>query len=366
MSMRVACTCGAIWETPSGTEALTCAKCGRSVPAPLDAASLPPQNERGDPGFSASSANTPSDPDNGSIVSLGDIARCELIRDTEGREWWKMACVCGKRVRSPARTQQPYGKCPKCGRRLKLPGYLLSRPPVLISAAPGDKPVIAADKNPKPAEAPKAETSPKKENREVDAESETRDVVPLRDEQIPTLLDDESETVVVEAVLADMRVNQAAFQRVANSLRPTHINGESSGRISAWPLAGMIRRALAAFVDLTLAVMLAGIVVVLASVDVLPPALLRGEVVFLLLILAGWLNDGVLQLLLGETLGKRLVVVVTRTLDGAELSVLRLLLRALLKWLIVPGWLIALIDPNERALHDLICGTLVLRGRNKR
>src|SRR5262249_34832480 len=162
----------------------------------------------------------------------------------------------------------------------KLPGFLLSHRPVLISAAPGDKPVTAADKNPKPIE---AASEPKKENKEADSESETRDVVPIRDEQIPTLLDDESETVVVEAILADMRVNQAAFQRVANSLRPTHINGESSGRISAWPLAGMLRRALAAFVDLTLAVMLAGIVIVLASADILPPALLRGEVVFLLL-----------------------------------------------------------------------------------
>ncbi len=348
--MRVACICGAFWDAPPGATNLTCAKCGRSVPAHAETGFAPD-----------SKPSHPTEPT--SIVSLGDIARCELVRDTEGREWWKMACVCGKRVRSPARTQQPYGKCPKCGRRLKLPGYLLSRPPVLISAAPGAKPVIAADKKTTEPVVPE-----KKGNPEADAvsDAETRDVVPLRDEQIPMLLDDESETVAVEAVLADMRVNQAAFQRVANSLRPTHISDESSGRISAWPLAGMARRALAAFVDLTLAVMLAGVVVVLASVDVLPPALLRAEVVFLLLILAGWLNDGVLQLLMGETLGKRLVVVVTRTLDGAELSVPRLLLRALLKWLIVPGWFIALIDPNERALHDLICGTLVLRGRNKR
>jgi uncharacterized RDD family membrane protein YckC len=359
MSSRLVCHCGAQLETPAsqgGASGVVCARCGRTVRA--DEA--------------APSAGSDGGAD--STVRLGDSSRCELIRDTEGREWWKMACVCGKRVRSPARATQAYGKCPRCSRRLKLPGFLLTQKPVLLSASPGEAPVGAPAR--KKAEPPSPKNPPQQKSPQqgwsdadigFDDKSETRSAIMLRDDGIPILVDDETETVATEVVLVDVQINQAAFQHIATRLRPSQAGGEETlGRISAWPLAGFARRALAAFIDFTLATLLAGVILALASFDVLPRVFLRVEVLFVLLVLAGWLNDGILQLLLGETVGKRLVLVVTRTLDGAELPLQLLLLRAFLKWLIVPGWLIALADPNQRALHDLICGTLVLKGRARR
>ena len=36
---------------------------------------------------------------------------------------WKLTCFCGKRILSPLTSEMPVGRCPKCGRRLRLPGY---------------------------------------------------------------------------------------------------------------------------------------------------------------------------------------------------------------------------------------------------
>ena len=40
-----------------------------------------------------------------------------------------------------------------------------------------------------------------------------------------------------------------------------------------------------------------------------------------------------------------------------------ILLRAIAKWLLIPGWVLAFFHPAERALHDLLCNTCVLKGR---
>ena len=45
---------------------------------------------------------------------------------------------------------------------------------------------------------------------------------------------------------------------------------------------------------------------------------------------------------------------------------LQVLLRALAKWLLLPGWILAAMDTQERTLHDLLCGTLVLQGRRRK
>ena len=78
----------------------------------------------------------------------------------------------------------------------------------------------------------------------------------------------------------------------------------------------------------------------------------------------GLINDILLQIL-GGSFGKRLVVLTLRDLNGFEPSIPRLAVRALIKWTLIPGWLIGLVDPEGRCLHDWVCGTIVLKARNR-
>ena len=67
----------------------------------------------------------------------------------------------------------------------------------------------------------------------------------------------------------------------------------------------------------------------------------------------------------GGTVGKRLFRIKVARLDGARVSFLRATLRFLAKlflsWVLFIGYLLALITPRRRALHDLIAGTVVLK-----
>lgn len=313
---------------------------------------------------------------------------CELVRDPDGKEYWKLTCYCGKRVRSPASIDQPFGRCPKCGRRMKLPGYLLSKKAFLISSHPGTGPVSAPSKpqtpftglataDLKPLKDPPIRISELFENREredelvtplapiraatVQSEVDNRTAAGRYDETIPLLSSDEDSS---RAVSLGNRVSYAAAAIAADRLRPQHA-GSSAGRISAWPLAGKGARTLAAFIDMTLTTAVVGLVVVLASQEILPAFFLKPEVVAALMLLAGCVNDGLVHLVWGGSLGKKLVLIVTRTTMGSNLGAAHVLVRAALKWMLVPGWIIGLVDPNERTLHDLLCGTLVLKGRAK-
>ncbi|HYG76799.1 MAG TPA: RDD family protein [Planctomycetota bacterium] len=304
---------------------------------------------------------------------------CEMVRAADGKEYWKLTCFCGKRVRSPASIDQPVGRCPKCGRRMKLPGYLMSKKAFLISASPGQGPLAAPSKETAPPESAAKGPIRISELFENRAEEHTTPIAPIRalsgfpadvppfpssDDTIPLLSEDENEAG--EAVVH--RVSRTAAATAADRLRPQRAEdeGDGYGRISAWPLAGKASRALAAFIDLTLALIVCGIVVVLAREDVLPAFFLSVQALLAVLMLAGCANEALVHLLLGDSPGKKLVVIVTRTVHGARLGAGRILLRALLKWMLLPGWVLGAIDPNERCLHDLICGTLVLKGRAKR
>ena len=390
MAMTFSCSCGETLsapETAAGREVL-CAKCGKNMPVPI-ASPVLINDLQSAPVPVGITPETVTAPDPATGRSSETPPHCELVRDPDGKEYWKLTCYCGKRVRSPASIDQPFGRCPKCGKRMKLPGYLLSKKAFLISSHPGKGPVSAPSKpltpfsgsataELKPFKDPPIRISELFENREredelvtplapiraasVASEVENRTAAGRYDDSIPLLSSDEDST---HGVISGHRVSHAAAVVAADRLRAHHAGGSSSGRISAWPLAGKGARALAAFIDLTLTTSLVGLVVILASQEILPSFFLKPEIVIAMMLLAGCVNDGLIHLVWGGSLGKKLVLIVTRTTFGSDLGAAHVLVRAALKWMLVPGWIIGLVDPNERTLHDLLCGTLVLKGRAK-
>lgn len=284
--------------------------------------------------------------------------RVTQVKDQDGSPVWKLTCTCGKRILSPFHVGKPTGRCPKCSRRLRLPGYRSKSGKVRSVGKEKEqrrKPAEAEDKNKAAAKKPPP----------VPAEEE-----PLRlaDEEPLASDDDEVGTIVIESPPDVPRFQRDAALRTADRLRRHKVEesaGESDGRISAWPLAGRGPRVLAGFIDLTAALLLTGVVLALASFEVLPKSLTSLGGATAIFFLAAVFNDGFFQLL-GGTVGKRIVVVVMRARDGRRPSAGVVFLRALLKWLFIPGWLLALADPAERTLHDLICRTLVLKGRPRK
>jgi len=399
MAITFTCSCGEKLQVPDGSAGRKafCLRCRRSVPVPGDSASRPaepltpaspargegeqrqslgtetPLLSRAVPAAAAEAQAPLSSTNDGNRATTADgghgeatasrkeaeSGQCVLVRDPDGKQFWKLTCACGKHIRTPAAVDQPYGKCPKCGQMLKMPGYLLSKGPVLVSARPGEGPVAA------PSQRNKLVADALLAGGEGAAKSEAP-----AEKSTSKKKDDETETVTTPAVVVSERISRESSLRTADLLRPHHTAaaGESEDvgdRISAWPLAGKATRTLAAFIDVTFATLLAGTVMILASKHLLPAIFRRWEMVFILLVLAGVLNDGILHALWGGSIGKRLVVIVVKTAGGRQLGVARTILRALLKWLLIPGWVIGLVDPNERTLHDLLCNTLVLKGRAK-
>lgn len=152
--------------------------------------------------------------------------------------------------------------------------------------------------------------------------------------------------------------------RTADILRSSKVSERTPGPglISAWPLAGRLPRALAGFIDLTLGMVAATLIVVGGSMGLLPENSRYLVVPVVAFFTAVLLNDCLLQSF-GGSIGKRLVVLTLRTPDGLPPALPVILLRALLKWLLFPGWLLALVHPAQRSLHDLICNTYVMKGR---
>ena len=332
MVITFSCSCGEtlrVADSFSGRKAF-CVKCRKSVPIPgVQAAAEYIDKPEATPAGAAAS-------------------RAEPVL-VNGKEYWKITCVCSKRLLSPRHSQHAEGTCPKCGLRLCLPGFT---------------PVVA------------------NKSRQTDTEelvlspSNPSDTVTLLPAQRRNSAHSENAPLVsapapapAPVVLPDNNFNRDAAATAADRLRPERPKVRDAGsgpdRISAWPLAGTGRRILAGFIDVTFATVIAGAVFVLARQHVLPPQLAGIGMLVLLLLLAGVLNDGLIHLIWGGSLGKKLVVIVVRGVSGTELGVARTLIRAIFKWLLIPGWIVAVIDPSERALHDLLCHTLVLKGRVK-
>ncbi|MCZ7643902.1 MAG: RDD family protein [Planctomycetota bacterium] len=374
-------------------------------------------------------------------VEIIDPARVDRVPDPKrGGERWKLTCLCGKRIHAPFNPQVPTGRCPSCGRRMRLPGFKGSTaspprkpakiapelaetqrrldPPAPKAALPETEPLMPQQKIQDAAAAlaetkrregppavdrladtiatrrPPAAPPPKAQENAGDLElqkapdspayrpgspSSTLDVAQAaaaetaaaesdpEDEVGTIVMDPAEQEELTRQIKQEGRVSREAALRTADMLRKHHSAGESGsgfGRISAWPLAGRLPRTLAGFIDLTLAMLVTGFAVALTSLKVLPDGFNHPAVLGLIFFFTGLFNDCVLEWT-GGSLGKRLVVLTVRSRTGIHPDGPRTILRGVVKWLILPGWLIAYFDPAERALHDLVCGTLVLKGRTR-
>lgn len=388
MSIEFTCACGETLRVDESQKArkIFCPKCRKSVEVPADARIVAAGKPTVQEPKVAESDEVPAKGFDGAF----EPRHVERIKGGAGEpERWKLTCYCGKRIISPLRVGQPTGRCPKCGRRLKLPGYrpgserrgpstsdhLLSKP---VPPTPGLPETLADIKLKDVAAAQGALAREKARSSEPDTATLVDDLAlspaapgpkagsipleaaPKSDEE------DEIGTIVMEfdeESIVRETANKAAALKTADLLRAHKISSvERSGLISAWPLAGKLPRALAGFIDVTFATTAMGMVVVLASLKILPESCQHVAVAVAAFIAAGLVNDIFLQLT-GGTLGKRLVVLVVRKRGGREVELGRMILRALIKWVLIPGWLVAFVDPAERSLHDIVCGTLVLKGR---
>ncbi|GMV83431.1 MAG: hypothetical protein AMXMBFR7_46150 [Planctomycetota bacterium] len=366
-------------------------------------------------------------------VDVIDPTRVDRVTSSDGTERWKLTCLCGKRIHVPFRPQHPIGRCPKCGRRLRLPGFkgpssdkaahkpaavLAETEPLVRTSevAEAAKRLAETERRVDPAATtvkrdgppPHAASTvrkdgppPRASTQELEARlnqvpeaaeihkgsiSSTQDIgkglapvavseaaeveraVDESEDEVGTIVMEPGEQEALTAQLRqEQRTGREAALRTADMLRKNKGAAESGtnfGRISAWPLAGRLPRVLAGFIDLTLNMLITGIVVALGSLGLLPAGVLHPVVLLLIFFLTGLFNDAILQLT-GGSLGKRLVVLTVRARGGQVPNLPMTLLRGALKWLLMPGWIVGVFDPAERTLHDLVCGTLVLKGRTR-
>jgi uncharacterized RDD family membrane protein YckC len=308
-------------------------------------------------------------------------AHAERVSTAAGGEQWKLVCPCHKRILSPLQTPYPTGRCPKCGRRLRLPGYKGKGASQPAPAAPPKSEVPAETAQPAGTPPPAAAPVPAAPSAPAPVPAASPANAPPTAGPAPAgpSPDDEIGTIVMEPYAEEaakslperapepqaVNVGRAAALRTADLLRQHKVLGTHSpspGLISAWPLAGRLPRVLAGFMDLTFSLVAAGAVVALGSLGLLPARSLHPAVILTAFLTAQLLNDCLLQFR-GGSLGKRLVVLTLRTRAGEAPDLGRTVLRGLLKSLLFPGWILALVHPSQCALHDLVCGTLVLKGR---
>jgi uncharacterized RDD family membrane protein YckC len=300
----------------------------------------------------------------GEILEPAHIERVS----TPSGELYKLTCACHKRILSPLHSPNPIGRCPKCGRRLRLPGYRskdhahAAAPETESSPTKGEvPPVTERSREQAAAPAPAAPPAPELEPSHPEDEIGTIVMEPYAEEAAKSL----PAPAAPAHATRDLNVGREAAIRTADLLRQHKVSGVQSpspGLISAWPLAGRLPRFLAGFIDLTVSLVASGLIVALGSLHVLPANSLHPAVILAAFLTAQLLNDCLLQWR-GGSLGKRLVVLTLRTHKGEVPGLGRILLRGVLKWLLFPGWILALIHPSQQALHDVACGTLVLKGR---
>jgi uncharacterized RDD family membrane protein YckC len=99
-----------------------------------------------------------------------------------------------------------------------------------------------------------------------------------------------------------------------------------------------------------------------------PPSI--GAWGWLLALIVFIINCIALPLLFGKTLGKWLFGLTIVTDDGGTLSLGRIVLRNIFGYLLIPatlgiGFLVAAFSTKGRSLHDLIAGTVVIRGSKR-
>ncbi len=95
-----------------------------------------------------------------------------------------------------------------------------------------------------------------------------------------------------------------------------------------------------------------------------------GPTVWLTIVILWLIDFLLLPLLRGQTLGKMITGLTILNMDGTSVRLGRILLRDILGYLITAltfglGFLISAFNSRGRALHDLLSGTIVVRGRKK-
>jgi len=258
-----------------------------------------------------------------------DAPHAERTRGADGLEYWKLTCFCGKTLLAPIDGQHKQGKCPQCGKRLLFP---LREKHITT----GPLPIIPARR-----EEPKriVERVPAREPRDRAAHASKR-------------LRPESSTRI--------KLGQTAAEGAAERLRPKHdkpATGSGTGLVSAWPPADHLRRILAAFIDLTVVAL--GVAALIAIVPVIPSPMFL--TVFALVFHEA--NDGLLQLVIKGSLGRKLALITLLDSDGQPPSSAKVLARPLLKILCLHGCILIFFDDQRRAMHDFLLGTRMLKGR---
>lgn len=264
----------------------------------------------------------------------------ERVRGANGKPYWKLTCFCGKILLAPGDGPQTQGRCPQCGKSLLFP---TDRPITTgpLPVIPDRKP--ASRRTPKRSAPARTPTAPVRPPKRVEAARSSFG----RDESSKDRI----------------KLGNSASDITADKLRPTSTRSPrtATGLVKAWPAADRIPRTLAAFIDLTLVLILvAGL---LAAGPRLPAHFSSStfRVAFALIVL--WLNEGVLQWFWNGSVGKKLCLIALREAEGESLRIENALLRPFLKVALLPTWPLALRDPNGRTLHDRILNTVVLKGR---
>lgn len=384
------CECGeklSVEDDVGGRRAF-CPKCRKSVAIPPSSDAVPAYR----PGAEAPGKGEGSKGEDpyyeGEILEPQHLDR---VKDKRGVDCFKLTCYCGKRILSPLHPDLFVGRCPKCGRRLRLPGY---RPPGPGTQRDSERSRKADSDRPKPRTPGLSDTVADLEPVKLDAPAPTAAAPAMHAGDPKTAAiaeaagalataadalelseshhEDDVGTIVMEplsreAIERETHANREAAIRTADRLRRHKVSASGrveGGLVSAWPLAGRGTRAIAGFIDLTLCTVAAGSVVILGHLGALPPGARHVGVAIAAFLTAGLLNDVLLEVT-GGGLGKRLAVLTLRRRDGKAPSVGVAFGRAMVKWLVIPGWVVALVDPAERALHDLLFGTLVLKGRSR-
>ncbi len=145
MSISFTCSCGeslTVEQSQQGRQAY-CPSCKKSVDIPNSSKSQmsedsPTPREDLEPvtakAKSATKAAGTSEPETNQAGKKkeqesdyeGEIfepPHLDRIKDKNGQDCWKLTCYCDKRILSPLKVENPVGRCPKCGRRLRLPGF---------------------------------------------------------------------------------------------------------------------------------------------------------------------------------------------------------------------------------------------------
>jgi uncharacterized RDD family membrane protein YckC/predicted RNA-binding Zn-ribbon protein involved in translation (DUF1610 family) len=334
MAKSVFCSCGEVFEIKqaSASGEVPCPKCGNLV----SCRDKDSGNGRGNTADSADSTES----------------KIEILADCI-----KFFCKCGQKVSVPVPSPQSIGKCPKCGDALEVPtvpGVTDRKSPVKVNT--------------------KSVTSERSNCQQCGRRIEEADslfcprcgkLLDRADKVQPTAessKSSESAQVSQEKSLPDNVKNTDLATACAPS--PVAIRSAELPLSSMEPgIAGIGRRVLGFVIDMLLCGFFAAVGLLVAREN---NSNMDSSVIFLVAVCSGGgfalLNGAVFA---GMSGGRSIGMVVcgtwTMSLDGRPAGFVLMLVRLLASLPLLPLAPLALLDRRRRALHDIICGTVVKR-----